>query len=879
MVNIVDGIRRMARIMSGKDENPTGVTAAQLGTYSKEEVDAKLDGLVSSVDMQLSQYGDTSFLPVNVSGSFEGSANNGKSAFAFKEADGRVYGLRNGVDGRIDGAYFVEIEMDQNGVGTEVKGTSIPYHPPFLPEGTRINRIWYSYKDQIYGQLYLGNGKYCLFIAYTNYTMNQDLHTGIILRGTTGNGDNTIWEEGGTIYRTTLFNDNRGTGVYIHTIPVSDLNSEWIQLQGWSGIGIEGHNYSNEPFIKLADRPQKMIGDSVIAYSATPENINGLGITQTWPQVEVYPTGPGKYALVYGHETWVSHVNGSSDRKFSARRINIDVNTKTYELAEGRRSPIIVEVKADGKVNLTSTDQIYISRDDFDGAWLGNVPCWVTCNPKGLLVSYVGFNAMQNMWYIEEGRTQAELMDLGNRRINRKRAMLDYRNVFGSAVQGSLFTPNVWDSDSLCVSNSVYQLMRNNMSGWAINDTFTLPYGQVLNSVTLSQDRERITGTKRPMNEMVTEIVNDIVYKSTALFWDGKFTGLANVANALDEGNTPVSITEAQFRAIEAHAVSLAIANQGPTDWVKTIVVIPQHSRIPPFATTFFSSKMNKIYQLRQSLDFKGVKTGALPDPGFKEEVWTICREAANTLNLGYLSNDAFHGITMADYDTFSVVGGCGVAYADWVGNGGGIGSLWKYKDGLWQAKYFETSQRHTTDAPYPLPIPKVGVVGFSNSLDRDVSYTNLTGAVIGKDEARIDNIGTHINETPTLFLTNAVVNGWVVYFTEETPVTIGNVSGTTVVQNIDLEAVFGAKPTNRKFLVYVRLENGVFGHAIVAEPVTDDNFLFVGYVYTGNDGIRSIEVNKVIGINGYVLSGSKRGSAIAVTDGNPNGPGTFKWK
>lgn len=876
MVNIVDGIRRMARIMSGKDENPTGVTAAQLGTYSKEEVNAKLDGLVSSVDMRLSQYGDTSFLPVNVSGSFEGSATGFKAAACFREHDGRVYLLRNGSDGRFDGAYYAEVELGANGAINNCVATSIPYHPPFIPDGWRVTEVCGGYKDQLAGRIQNEEGKYKTFIAYTGYTMNQSLHTGIIIEKHGDIDGVRIFEEGGTVFFVHLDSSDRGVKVVVRKIYTKDLSSDLMMISPWSGTGLNSKVYSAEDNIRLTDVLVRDKSDtSVNSYSVLLSGNNALSSFQTWPQVEIYHLGGSRFRVIFGHETWSSHKNGE-DRIFITRQIDMDVSNATYEVHPSYRSSVYQSVDDNGKFKLITTDRTELARNLYDGGWDGNIPGWVTCTPDGLYMAYRAIQANSVNIYVEWGKSYNKISDLTQRDGSRKVADYPLKHQFGTAIQAPLFSPNVYDNDSMVVTNYNSTIMYSNMAGWFPTEEFRLPDGEKTKIIPLNSNRKVVKPLVRP-NATVVEIIDDVVYRHSALFWENKYSGFTDIPNLEQPGTGHIEIPGAVFAEIQQRAVDIAKANNGPLAWYKTYVLVTQHSRLPPYAITFFGALDEKIYQVRQELDFGGVKSGVLNTPTTTKSQWDFVRNGGRGIDINESAN--YHGIHIADYPDFTVQGGCGVINAKWVGNGGGLGVFGKWKNGNYTIVYRETSQPHTTDTPYPLPLPKIGVVLLGVGRDRKQYNCNLSGITVGKGEADIDDLENRRGGTANVFFTSAVVNGWVVYFTEEIPVTIGNVSGKTIVQSIDLKTVFGSAAANRKFSVYVRLQDGVFDHVIGDEPTSDPNHLFVGYVYTNNDGIRSIEVDKVIGINGYAISTSKRGTAIAATDGNPNGPGSFKWK
>ena len=73
MTSVKQLVKDFSAMMASRS-NPHGVTAAQLNSMSKEETDTLLNKYLGNMNFSIGKYGDKSWTPPNVLGSFEGGA-------------------------------------------------------------------------------------------------------------------------------------------------------------------------------------------------------------------------------------------------------------------------------------------------------------------------------------------------------------------------------------------------------------------------------------------------------------------------------------------------------------------------------------------------------------------------------------------------------------------------------------------------------------------------------------------------------------------------------------------------------------------------------------------------------------------------------------
>ena len=123
------------------------------------------------------------------------------------------------------------------------------------------------------------------------------------------------------------------------------------------------------------------------------------------------------------------------------------------------------------------------------------------------------------------------------------------------------------------------------------------------------------------------------------------------------------------------------------------------------------------------------------------------------------------------------------------------------------------------------------------------------------------------------------VAEGWTVYFTEDTPITIAGNDYILLSTSLDLSVLFPGAMANRVFYIYVTMTNGVpqwqISNTVLSESTSQ---IVVGTIVTGASGISSISVNKVTRIGNFRPSLVAGGSCIPVTGGTPDTAQSLPW-
>lgn len=120
---------------SDKHLTPTGLKSI----IRTQAVD--LDKLLPAIQLPISQFGNSNFIPPNIDGSFEGLGGVSETAGMCVEADGKLVILWNRMDGRVSGLYYsVRDNLGKKEALTTYTGFKYE-HPKFVPDAASVDRI------------------------------------------------------------------------------------------------------------------------------------------------------------------------------------------------------------------------------------------------------------------------------------------------------------------------------------------------------------------------------------------------------------------------------------------------------------------------------------------------------------------------------------------------------------------------------------------------------------------------------------------------------------------------------------------------------------------------------------------------------------------
>lgn len=154
-----------------KDALSTPMGAGQLAkTFVPDTDGAMLRGIVP-----LSRFGGDSFIPPNISGSFEGMGQQTECSGMCLEQNGSLMMLSNHMDGRSQGLYFSTVE-NYNTANIKITYTNYKYQPPVLQAlGKTPDRIIAGSGNKVIMVGLTGTNDW--FIALTNNTFDPGAHS------------------------------------------------------------------------------------------------------------------------------------------------------------------------------------------------------------------------------------------------------------------------------------------------------------------------------------------------------------------------------------------------------------------------------------------------------------------------------------------------------------------------------------------------------------------------------------------------------------------------------------------------------------------------------------------------------------------------------
>ena len=168
------------------DVNVHKLDSDQLDTFSKTVIETMFEDYLSlDSGMPLSFYGDRTYLPAPIDGSFESTTNYIESNWnpCFIEDGGTLVIIRNGTDGSALGPYYSHCRnFDNPNTEINVLNTNQRYSPKFLPEHQKTHLILSGNDHTLVGTVKNErNGVISLFVALTNGTFDDNYHEGVII--------------------------------------------------------------------------------------------------------------------------------------------------------------------------------------------------------------------------------------------------------------------------------------------------------------------------------------------------------------------------------------------------------------------------------------------------------------------------------------------------------------------------------------------------------------------------------------------------------------------------------------------------------------------------------------------------------------------------
>ncbi|MNB61138.1 hypothetical protein D3C76_136460 [compost metagenome] len=905
---------------AARKDNPHNVTIEQVGSYTNPEFDALLKQRVGAGIIPISRYGDLSFLPPGVSGSFEGSTTvketggsdvNLREFFSFQlEDNGTLTFLRNGTEGASYGVYYGFILGAANGMaGNKITLTTRRYKPAIVGAGNYVNHIYQGGTGIVAGRVIdaLSQTLGKCFLALTNGSMNDVGHTAcwldvswdaILLRSEIIVGKDKVY---------ILYNQYATVGApatpepleyTLYEIPktafdnVTTVTPTQVTIGQCTGFLGAQYNTGKLRFAAVAEAKD----------AVTPALIQHIGAPATWFSGSRHIGGSGRIvtsAAFNADFTKLRVMTFQDARYILPGSVNqgikvcwsfvLDMQTLTATLDDGL---VPMQIDVLNPTTLRFTGNVGGSNNGL--AILGTTSADISArtyitNTGLIFASRVSYGPVSDD-AIYRGKWNNFISPFDSLKapmltyLPETREALTCPRTYGSPAGDG------FDGFRLIPGNQAVVYCRNASSSGALvkfklkepgedmstNYTYrSVTYPAGLIGYKPGLDRVDLNvASKRPdlVNTIYEMDDNGYVMRGSVLANASGYTSRYVTMAADMSVSGTVSATQAQLDALKE--AIMTGAGYDPTTVVGPSiieVVIPQNPAMLTYALVSFIAPNfdRRFVAAKVTLN---ARTGVLTSLAYDSII--INSNFGITANAQGSYFDPADGIRQGNHWIYEVVDGYMVT--------GNPMCRYQYPSGSHYARYafFVNKSDGTTVSPRltsggsniantryaALPGLGIGEVSLN-----DIT-TKLVFRRIAKTKAELAAWAfTDTAAQARVLISQEVAQGWSVYFTEPTPVIVNGVPAVLALASFDLAAI-KADPSNSTFYVYVNMVNGVATYDIkttyVAETAT---YMLIGTIVTGTQSITSMNIEKVTKFAGFRLSATPLGKSIPVTPGLPS--------
>ncbi|EHU8780773.1 hypothetical protein ACMG5I_02280 [Escherichia coli] len=855
------------------------------------------DDMLEMVGMlPISRYGTQNYLPAGVNGTTVGSSENvnSRNTKLFLEDDNTLVMLRPGTNGSTQGVYYSYMTQAVGTTNTSrMVNTTRAYKPNYFGAAYAVY-LYPSSNDITCGLVRMENtdGTYVdkVFVSDNNGTLNDAMHTGIILSDHTavqpfGAIQFVIRAEDGALYFFSLDTPNNTLKISVTKVTFNPSNNPGggtysiTRITGWTTRTFYNAMIADENIVPTMKINSTNANDT--PYVLIPSGIIGFGVYMTDPDLYVaQKSGTSTFKFRLCGDMWMS--NGRYDtRPQHSFSMTFDVATKQCALDNMTTTAPVAVYDNGSSMNATgpclTTDPFYLhagARNIFSNYCYvpstGDAFCSFSPNlAEPLNVSYAKYPP----------KSLFDLMDVRSvSATNFINGVVSPR--FGSAV-GS-YQVGV----ELLPNNSTKQYSRRSGDGrffpsYAVhkstpNFTFkSLSYGTVpgyeptpdRNFITTPESRifiSSISGSNVTTNGGV--LVADI-RTSTPISFDYK----GNVLN-----NGTISMSQDIMNAIRNSEFAKVAGSWdiSPAS-VKTLsVFVPQQTDIPVFAVLAATTNSRGLYIRMIELGVN-TRTGDITTWAFKRLVHESVQALDYKTDAGYYLDSGSIGITIYDAGSFYFIGGGIPGFFPTVGNTASPFFRATVDKASKQFNNFHIAGYRPIYAldGQPFALPGIGF-GILQSIDlQNKTIFRTYGTTLEDYNAWTDKGNPFI-----CVVSQDVAQGFIIYFTEETPVLISGKHYTLPISNIDLTKV-KANPANTTFYVYIKLVQGIAKYHISTTELAETQSIFwIGTVKTNDLQITEINIVKRSRLDLFGASYDAAGSSFPVSSGFPSGSGNVNW-
>ena len=920
-------IRKAADDHAALQGNVHNDTFTSVGIHSKDRWDSIEPTLMPKGIVPISRYGSQNYLPPGIQGSFEGGTTvmDGQTAIIIED-DGTVVYLRNGTDGASRGVYYAFLE-DATTRMVQPTRTGRRYQPSWFPAGTEALFVMGSSQSAIIGQLQnvAGTpGDY--FIALTNDTYDASKHSGGIIPKATGeamgiNAGCEVFVAGNVVYfmRIAIGSMASPFDVTLWSVPLATLTAAagntitFTQITGITTVGFRGVTYSALDRMRFA---AKILSES----AADNPMVRQVGSDFTFAQlfyyypptpVSAYDEASGKFRTrLYSDGRIVTTVGApyspvgfsfTYDPATKTARIDPHFNTVENTLNGNQPTPTysgpLFDAATLDKLVIIGPYKKNFAFDEFGNVW-------------AFTFTHLIDNLQAQLGTVANFTTKYAALEYGVAAIS-LRSTLAVRPSFGTAI-GS----NIWGA----VFQSRTQLYltadgamrdgswRRGMVKTTLEGDGTYVYDSLYHGTVKGYEpsltRESFgdlglteVNYQSPVNE-VSATGNYVTH--TQRFFSAKSTeptikrlsGRKSISADLVLGDE-ITIDDAVMQGI-GNQVATKVSATGIAATIGFVVdlIVPSSNGVPPFAIVMGYTDPKGSYIVLAPVTLSRDASGNITAATVEElnPIYVPYPSTTNQIYMTATSSSQCGPVAMYDNGTDVLIG---------ITSPGFWGVPGSSPNPTVAVRYNKATKKFIHNSQYayrPATVYSGGtgrhyvahdVLGFGfcwnlqGSSGASDETTKLNFQPIGTTAAEFDAFNFALqpdSSTWTCLASQKAAEGWVVYFSEVTPVLINGYYYVLPVSTVDLRTII-ADAANRTFYIYVRIVNGTAAYVIATSQTAESSTnMLVGTITTNSTQITAINAEKVSRLGNFRISATSRGSAIPVSSGLPSGSDKLNW-
>lgn len=863
----------------------------------------------------ISVYGDVSWLPPDVSGSFEGSgmASGNAGGASLIEDDGTWIGLRFGTNGTSQGLYYFYMSNAEDRIdNVGPVRMNLRYEPSNRPPGFTCTDTLSSDATCILG-IGVGHATYNAFLSLTNGTMDVSKHyVGYFDYRTLGINEYsqfcTACVAGNYVYMFAPqtsgswqgFENSAPYEVKVFRVPVATIVTggafTWEAVTAWNSTGLWGNtgvapnvvvaptmvsaNPANKPFVLHENRVW-------MTTISAPHSGKRSYCT-------VNPTNPNQIRLVMYHTVWTSLANGTNIMPNFGWSLLINVSGKTAAVEDG--ASYIRHVSPNGdSVSLQST--CYMEPNQITGyPWGGNYWPNTLITERGYMLSRGTGNQPDenNMFFraqISNFVNEYDALRIRNRVVRPISSAADTIRV-GSAFTNGCMNPRLLPGPYLMYNGTAISGSNQFSYGRAKRLQFvgnpTFDYGTI-NSGTLKGWAPNSTRTEFTENITFNQAIfisrtasDGSIACDASVLSNGttlKSSGTSINKDLVMSGAFTWSTTEGDNLAITIARQLFARTNIYRAAWT---IYMSQDTNIPVLMVMAASTPRDDANGFRAltalcELNYAGARSGNVTGYSLNRVLNSViydqqpgdayCQYETMSGLQSYKCADGTYLLSIGSPPVFRVYGGqYGCTYYGVVRAGAKT-----IEDST--VKRFDHGYFPMSDNPSGFVHPSYGLCVMDYKTNQANYNAVMVVNVIGNTYA--DYVAWAAKQKLVIGA-QEVEQGWIVYFTADAPVFLAGREWTLPATSIDLRTV-NASPGNKTFYAYVRLTGAGVGYFITTDPLAPTmTMMYIGKIVTIATQISTMEINKKVRVDTFELSPTHIGSGIPTGVGVPSQTGDF---